>query len=196
MPRSGCGGRGRRPCLGSGGHDRFLRCGKVEDEQARVPVARNDSIPGARSSSHSKASRVIPNACISARASNGFSRAPCISPRSNRPESSSDCCAAAAAAGSAAKSTSATTNPTAAWIKASTEVTHATLTAWHERTPVRGLAASPISLICGEWAAIRPSAAALLFCVSCACDRAWGRSGLADSVCGGAVGWQRALRRG
>src|SRR6516162_6660911 len=69
--------------------------------------------------------------------SNGFSRAGCISPRSNRPASSSDCCAAAAAAGSAAKSTSATTNSTAAWSKASTEVTPGTLTAWHARTPAR-----------------------------------------------------------
>jgi hypothetical protein len=55
---------------------------------------------------------------------------------------------AAADAGSAAKSKSATTNSAAAWIKASTEVTHGTLTAWHARTPVRRLAACPISLIC------------------------------------------------
>ena len=86
---------------------------------------------GARSSCHSKASPVSPSACISARASSGFSRTPWTSPSSSRPESSSDRCAAAIAAGSAARSRSVTTNSAAARTRASTEATRGTPPAWH-----------------------------------------------------------------
>ena len=103
-------------------HDRRTRSPAAARLRRVRPAPRGDR----RSSGHSRATLVSPNACMSARMSRGFCRTPCVSP-SSRPAESSDRLAATRAAGSIAKPRSSTAKPATALSNASSDATHGAL---------------------------------------------------------------------